>query len=51
MANKSNVNNKYEKFRGFENWSQQANFTQIMLKKKEVCNIVDNSRPEPITVR
>lgn len=35
MANKSSEDNKYAKFRGFENWLQWANLTKLYLKRKK----------------
>lgn len=44
MTNKNNdCESKREKLCGFENWPQYADFTQAMLKEKEVWDFVDGS--------
>ena len=40
---------KREKLHGFENWPQWADLTQAMLEEKEVWDVVDGSRADPIT--
>ena len=40
---------KWEKLKVFENWPQWADLTQVMLKEKEVWDVVDETRPEPTT--
>lgn len=51
MTNKNNdCESKREKLRNFENWPQWINLTQVMLKEKEVWDVVDKSYTNPTTV-
>ena len=40
---------KREKLRNFENWPQWADLTQVILKEKEVWDVVDGLQADPIT--
>lgn len=46
---KKDRESKREKLEGFESWPQWADLTQVMLKEKEVWDVVDETRPEPTT--
>lgn len=48
MTNKNDDRkSKREKLRSFENWPQWAHLTQIILKKKEFWDVVDESCTDP----
>ena len=40
---------KREKLKGFENWPQWANITQVMLEEKEVWDVINGLRTKPTT--
>ena len=46
---KEDQENKRDKLRGFENWPQWADLTQTMLEKKELWDVVNQTRSEPTT--